>query len=68
MSLWTVSDTQTAEFMAMFYEAWLARQSDHAFETAGKSLRRALRDTRLKAKEREGYSERHWAAFVLGEN
>ena len=68
MSLWTVSDSQTAAFMELFYETWFDRRSDHPSETAGESLRRALRDTQLMAKARKDFSERHWAAFVLVEN
>ena len=68
MSLWNVSDRQTGEFMEMFYDTWFDRRSVHPGETAGESLRRALRDTQLNVKQRGGFSERHWAAFVLVEN
>jgi CHAT domain-containing protein len=68
MSLWTVDDTQTARFMEMLYDTWFARRADHPTETAGESLRRALRDTRLVARDRPDFAERHWAAFVLVEN
>ena len=68
MSLWTVDETQTAGFMEMLYDTWFTWRADHPSETAGESLRRALRETRLKARNLPDFAERHWAAFVLVEN
>ncbi len=67
MSLWNVDDAATAEFKEDFYKEWFARREDNPTKPVGQSLQRALRDSRIAAKD-AGASQSHWAAFVLTEN
>jgi CHAT domain-containing protein len=55
MSLWRVSDKQTAELMSLFYSNWLQ----------GQSIREALRSAQLYMKAK--YPPYDWAGFVLVE-
>ena len=57
MSLWEVPDTETAEFMQLFYSNWLG----------GQKIREAFRNTQIKMSTKyKDYPEK-WAAFVLVE-
>ena len=57
MSLWEVPDTETSEFMTIFYTNWLN----------GQKVRTAFRNTQLTMAETYKDNPEKWAAFVLFE-
>ncbi|MGC6429857.1 MAG: CHAT domain-containing protein [Jejuia sp.] len=57
MSLWRVPDTETAEFMRLFYENWLQMQHlNNAFIKTQRSFQKAYKN-----------NPENWAAFILYE-
>ena len=60
MSMWSVPDRETKQFMTLFYEKWLAGMEKHrALSGAQAALREELR------KEWKIDPPHYWAAFVL---
>jgi CHAT domain-containing protein/tetratricopeptide (TPR) repeat protein len=56
VSLWKVPDSQTKEFMALFYSAWLIQKL---------TIREAFRKTQIMMSKK--YSPYQWGAFILVE-